>query len=292
MIIKVKTFAKINLTLEILNKREDGFHNIQSIMQSISLYDVLKVRIFQNINDENIIRLSGSSNNLPYDETNLVYKAIEKYLEYASRIKGQIIEVFIEKNIPISAGLAGGSSNVAGILLALNKLYSNILSIKDIYSIAMQLGSDINFCLLGGSCLCTSRGEIVEKLKDISNGYVSLVKTINIGVSAGFAYKKFSQLNNVHLDNKTLKLKNLINSSSMIDPSLLYNDLELAIKDEFEEFCYIKRNLKGAIMSGSGSTFFVLGKQNPEYLNKIFDSSVYEIYPNLSFVNSGVEFFS
>ncbi len=99
MIIKVKTFAKINLTLEILNKREDGFHNIQSIMQSISLYDVLKVRIFQNINDENIIRLSGSSNNLPYDETNLVYKAIEKYLEYASRIKGQIIEVFIEKNL-------------------------------------------------------------------------------------------------------------------------------------------------------------------------------------------------
>ena len=123
--IKVKTPAKINLTLEVLNRREDGFHNIQSIMQTISLYDYLTFEVSQNNGVE--ILLNGTSDEIPYNEKNLVYKAALKFLEVAE-IDNVKINIFIEKNIPIAAGLAGGSTNAAGTFYALNKLFDNVLS--------------------------------------------------------------------------------------------------------------------------------------------------------------------
>ena len=119
--IKVKTPAKINLTLEVLNRREDGFHNIQSIMQTINLYDFLTFEVI----DSNCIQviLSGNSDEIPYDEKNLVYKAALKFLKSA-KIDSVKVSIYIEKNIPVSAGLAGGSTNAAGTFFALNKLFN------------------------------------------------------------------------------------------------------------------------------------------------------------------------
>ena len=118
-VIKIKCPAKINLTLEIVNKRDDGFHNIKSIMQMINLYDYLTISIKKSLNNE--IKLSGTSDEIPYNETNLVYKAVNLYLNEA-KIKDLLVEIHIEKNIPIAAGLAGGSTDAAGTLWGLNQL--------------------------------------------------------------------------------------------------------------------------------------------------------------------------
>ena len=140
--IKVRTPAKINLTLEVLNKRDDGFHNIQSIMQTINLYDYLTFNID---NAEEIkIELKGNSDEIPYNESNLIYKAAERFFKKAN-IDNVKLSVYIEKNIPISAGLAGGSTNAAGTIFALNKLFNNILSEDEINELCASLGSDLNF---------------------------------------------------------------------------------------------------------------------------------------------------
>jgi 4-diphosphocytidyl-2-C-methyl-D-erythritol kinase len=132
--IKIAAPAKINLTLEVLDKRQDGFHNIKSVMQAISLYDYLTFNVKEN--DKTEIILNGNSKEIPYNENNLVYKAIVKYLE-KTKINNYKIDVYIEKNIPVEAGLAGGSTDAAATLYALNNLFNNKLNI-----------SELHFCIL------------------------------------------------------------------------------------------------------------------------------------------------
>ncbi|MBQ4123360.1 4-(cytidine 5'-diphospho)-2-C-methyl-D-erythritol kinase [bacterium] len=278
--IKVKTPAKINLTLEVLNKREDGFHNIQSIMQAISLYDYLSFEIQENEGIE--IKLDGNSKNIPYDSSNLVHKAAVKFFEKAG-ISDIKLDIYIEKNIPIAAGLAGGSTNAAGTFYALNKLFNNVLSLSEIDELCASLGSDINFCLKGGCCLCSSRGEKIENLPTYIQK-VSLIKPKNLGISAKEAYMNFSKLSNKSNPNNTIKLKNLLLTNSF-DKSLLYNSLEKALFPSYEELTKIKENVKGSLMSGSGATFFVLD----ENINTMLDKSRYEIFENLTTIDTGVK---
>ena len=137
--IKVQCPAKINLTLKVVNKREDGFHNIESIMQAINLYDYLEVTVIES--DRTKILLEGNSDEIPYDKTNLVYKAANLFLE-TNNLKNYEIHVFIDKNIPVSAGLAGGSTNAAGIIFALNKIFNNIMDDNGLNNLCAQLGYD------------------------------------------------------------------------------------------------------------------------------------------------------
>ena len=118
--ITVKCPAKINLTLEVVNKREDGFHNIKSIMQMIDLYDTLEIAISEN--PENEILLSGNSDEIPYNEKNLVYKAADLFFQETG-ICGIKTEIYIDKKIPVSAGLAGGSTDAAGVIFGLNEIF-------------------------------------------------------------------------------------------------------------------------------------------------------------------------
>lgn len=150
--ITVNCPAKINLTLEIVNKREDGFHNIKSIMQTISLYDTLIIKVGEGDGE---ILLSGNSSEIPYNEKNLVYRAAELFYRETG-INNVRTEIYIDKNIPISAGLAGGSSDAAGTIFGLNELLGHPL--KTIHKLCETLGSDLNVCLEGGSILATSRG--------------------------------------------------------------------------------------------------------------------------------------
>jgi len=278
--IKVKTPAKINLTLEVLNKRPDGFHNIQSIMQAINLYDYLTFEFSQNkgIN----IHLSGNSNEIPYDGSNIIYKAAVKFFEKAN-IKNAELNVNIEKHIPVSAGLAGGSSNAAGTIFALNKLFDNLFSNDEIESLCSELGSDLNFCLTGGCKLCTSRGEITEKLP-FQEQSISLIKPKNLGISAKEAYTRFAALDDKSNPDNTTKLKELLLKGTF-DGSLIYNSLEQALFPCYEELQIIKNNVKNSLMSGSGSTFFVLANNINTCLNK----TEYNIYENLKTIGSGVE---
>lgn len=255
--IKVKCPAKLNLTLEILNKREDGFHNIQSVMQTIDLFDILTINIEKN--DKFEIKLSGTSDEIPYDKRNLVYKATELFMNTlaTSPLSLQTISIHIEKNIPIAAGLAGGSTDAAGTLWGLNKLFNNILSDKQLHELCAKLGSDLNFCLEGGCQLATGRGEILEKLP-FQEFLLSLIKPKNLGISAKEAYTKFSQLKNKPNLDVTSKLVKSIKEGSCNINNYLHNDLEVALIDDYKELQKIKKHMPASIMSGSGSTFFVL----------------------------------
>ena len=272
---KIKAPAKINLTLEVLNKREDGFHNIQSIMHTISLYDILTFEVETSPQKE--ISLSGNNNEIPYDERNLVHKACVEFLKEAN-INNANIKCYIEKNIPIAAGLAGGSSDAAATLRALNIIYDNILSEEKLNQICAKLGSDLNFVLKGGCALCTSRGEITEPLPK-AKSYVSLVKPKNLGISAKEAYQKCTQRGYKQGLDNTHKLKKLIEENKF-DTSLITNDLEKALVEDYELFKFIKQNIPNSVMSGSGSTFFVMEKQLPCK----FDTELFDVFEGLELV--------
>lgn len=278
--LKVKTPAKINLTLEVLDKRPDGFHNIQSIMQSINLYDFLTIKVEDS--SENSIELSGNSKDIPYDSKNLVYKATVKFLEKA-KIQNNKISIYIEKNIPIEAGLAGGSTNAAGTFFGLNTLFNNVLNEKEINELCAELGSDLNFCLKGGCSLCTSRGEIIESLPSYELG-LSLIKPKHFGISAKEAYTKFSNLKDKSNPDNTTKLKNLL-LQNKFDKNLLYNSLEIAVIDDYEDLIEIKKSFEYSLMSGSGPTFFVLQPT----IGNIKNKDKFIIIENLKTINDGVK---
>ena len=233
---KIQCPAKINLTLKVLGKRDDGFHNIESIMQTISLYDYLTISAEAAEKFE--IKLSGNSLEIPYNEKNLVYKAVMLFIEYTN-LSPHKIEVFIEKNIPVAAGLAGGSTDAAGTLYGLNKIFNEPLSLTELHKLCAKLGSDLNFCLEGGRQMTKGRGEILEKLP-FENMEISLIKPENFGISAKEAYTKFSQ--------KTGK-------------SNFKNDLEWAVIDDYKELQTIKNLYPDSMMSGSGSTYFLINKK-------------------------------
>lgn len=263
--IKVKCPAKINLTLEILNKREDGFHNIQSVMQMIDLFDILTIKVEEN--DKFEINLSGTSAEIPYDERNLVHKAIMLFVEGAN-LHPCKISVHIEKNIPIAAGLAGGSTDAAGVLFGLNEMFDNVFLKNELHAICAKLGSDLNFCLEGGCQLATSRGEILEKLP-FQDFELSLVKPKYLGISAKEAYTKFSALQNKPNLNMTKSMLEALKNNKNIE-ELLHNDLEVALINDYKELQEIKTKYPESIMSGSGSTFFVLNENFKDFDNNFW----------------------
>ena len=251
--LRVKCPAKINLTLEILSRRPDGFHDIQSVMQTIDLFDFLTITVGHSENFE--IKLSGTSDEIPYNEKNLVHKAILLFVE-RTNLTPHKIEIHIEKNIPISAGLAGGSTDAAGTLWGLNKLFDNVLTKEELHALCAKLGSDLNFCLEGGCQLATGRGEILKKLP-FCKFRISLIKPKHLGISAKEAYTKFSELENKPNLNNTKKMVELLESNSCDSEKikeLLHNDLEIAVFQDYEELQQIKKAYPNAIMSGSGST--------------------------------------
>lgn len=234
--IKVQCPAKINLTLKIVNKRQDGFHNIESIMQTISLYDYLTISLEEA--PKYNIELSGTSQEIPYNEKNLVHKAVTLFIE-RTNVPSCYIKIFIDKNIPVSAGLAGGSTDAAGTLFGLNKLFNEPLSKNELHELCAKLGSDLNFCLEGGRKMTKGRGEVIEPMQ-FEEFNVSLIKPENLGISAKEAYTKFAMKN----DAKKTGRENY------------KNDLEWAVIDDYSELQQIKKLYPKAVMSGSGSVYF------------------------------------
>ena len=276
--INIKCPAKINLTLEILNKRSDGFHNIKSIMQMISLYDYLKIEV--SIGNHTSIQLSGRSSEIPYDNTNLVYKAAELFLRTIN--KQAEVYVYIEKNIPIAAGLAGGSTDACGTLLGLNELFNKPLSKEELHILCSKLGSDLNVCLEGGCILAEQRGEKITKIDSALDYPVTLIKPAKLGISAKEAYSKYAALENKQNLQMTDKMLRAIQEKDDIG-KFLHNDLELAVYDSYSELQFIKNNFPKSIMTGSGSTYFLLEKSITKQLP---DSFI--VIDNLHFIKEGV----
>lgn len=277
--IKVAAPAKINLTLEVLNKREDGFHNIKSIMQALSLYDYLSFSA--EMSDNVQISLAGNCENIPYDSKNLVYKAADLFF-HSTGISAKL-DVYIEKNIPVEAGLAGGSTDAAATLFALNELFDRPLTKDSIENLCASLGSDLNFCLNGGTAICTGRGESTIKIAtpDLD---VTLVKPLGFGISAKEAYTKFAAMS----DEEKAVPNNTEKMSESFDSSLLYNSLEKAVINDYPELLEIKKCVPDSMMSGSGPTFFMLKPISPVR----FDKTRFLTIENLKSISDGVKIIS
>ena len=257
--LKVKCPAKINLNLRITGKRKDGFHNIESIMQTINLFDYLTISVENSLKNE--IILTGNSDQIPYDEHNLIYKASKLFLEIAE-IENQKISINIEKNIPVSAGLAGGSTDAAGTILGLNKIFNNPLPENKMHEICSKLGSDLNVCLKGGKIFAKGRGEIIEPMP-FEEFNLSLIKPLNLGISAKEAYTKYS-------------VKKETQTNDFFE-----NDLEWAVIDDYKELQHIKEKYPKSVMTGSGSTFFIVD-------NEFEQEKDYWVNNNLKSINYGV----
>jgi 4-diphosphocytidyl-2-C-methyl-D-erythritol kinase len=271
-----KAYAKINLFLDVCSLRADGFHNVKTLMQSVSLCDELHIDVTDS-NTRNI-ELTVNGAELAADADNLVYRAALAYLD-ATDISAYV-HITLEKNIPIAAGLAGGSTDAAGTIFGLNSLLEKFNDTQ-LNELCAQLGSDLNVCLNGGCTLATSRGEITKKLPNIDSA-VTLIKPKKLGISAGEAYKKYSLKENKPQNDLTEKMLIAILDNDDIKP-YLYNDLEYAVFDDYEKLQTIKTTYPQAIMSGSGSTYFVLENIKKSNLN-----DEYEFINNLKFIPDGV----
>ena len=247
------SYGKVNLALDILYKRNDGYHEIKSIMQRISLRDRL---IFEEIDHGFVIESNHSQ--VPKDETNLVYRAWEKLVAITGENRG--IKVIIEKNIPVAAGLAGGSTNGATTLLALNELWDLKLSEDELMKISRSLGADVPFCIMGATALAEGIGEKLTKLKPFSGKHILLCNP-GIAISTEHAYSQ------VEFSDKRIDIEAMIKAIDADDLKTLAenmgNTMEGPMIEEYPIIGEIKKLMLGngalgALMSGSGSTVFGL----------------------------------
>jgi len=264
--ISLKSAAKINLYLEITGNRPDGYHDLVMILQSIDLCDRVDIR---KIGTEEI-QVTCTNPEVPCDRTNLAYKAAALMQSVYPEIGG--MEIAIDKQIPMGAGLAGGSGNAAAVLVGIDRLWDLGLTQSQICDLASQLGSDIPFCVTGGTVLATGRGEILSPLPDLKDLVLVICKPRQISIATAWAYQTFRKQN--LLATSSVKDQNL--SSQMVAAiasggesarnkigRLLYNDLERVVLPEYPAIADLKNKLLdqeciGAMMSGSGSTVFAI----------------------------------
>ncbi len=246
--------AKINWFLKVTGKRDDGYHNIISLMQCISLYDDL---ILEHADTLQVV----SDLDIPLDD-NLVYKAASLLKKHTSYRKGA--KIILQKGIPIGAGLGGGSSNAAYTLSGLNMLWGLELNNEELRSIGTEIGSDVPFFLNGPSAIVEGKGEKLSPIKLDSSTVLLLVKP-PISVSTAWAYASFDKLNDSRLTKKTIDIKLLCQAFKKQDfaslSTMLSNDLEKVIIERYPVVGEIKNRLleRGVVisaMSGSGPTVF------------------------------------
>ncbi|MEF9952813.1 MAG: 4-(cytidine 5'-diphospho)-2-C-methyl-D-erythritol kinase [Clostridium sp.] len=248
----LKSPGKINLSLDILSRRSDGYHEIDTIMQTIDLCDVISIAKHSEI------QLTITDSNLPVDEGNIAYKVASIIIDKYNLNSG--VKIHIEKNIPVAAGLAGGSADAAGVIILMNKLFNLSLSDKQMMDIGAMVGSDVSYLIKGGTCLCTGRGEKVSQLKRLSGVNILIAKP-NISVSTGDVYKGLN-LDNIHRrPNNQVLFKAIENRDIDAIASNLVNVLETVTIPMHPEIEVIKNIMleygaKGSIMSGSGPTVF------------------------------------
>ena len=261
--VKEFAFAKVNLYLDVLSRREDGFHDVKTVMHTVSLCDELTVTVKPSSKREIKMLLEGN-NKLPLDSRNLAYRAAELFLD--ATLNDAEVVIKLKKRIPVAAGLAGGSTDAAAVLRALNKAYKKPLTEKRLIELAATLGSDVPFCLIGGTALCYGRGEKMERLPDT----LKLAVVIAIAdeyVSTPTAYaaldKIYANFTVDRKDGRDRLYEALISSlqTGIMHTEPLYNVFENAIFPICSEAEKIKGKMielgaTHALMSGSGPSVF------------------------------------
>ena len=259
--VTVEANAKINLTLDILGKRPDGYHEVAMVMQTVGLHDTLTLE-----KREQGISLNINVPWLKADEKNLAWRAAALVQEEFGLTGGVHIE--LTKRIPVAAGLAGGSADAAAVLKGMSELYGLNLSDNKLCELGAKLGSDIPFCLLGGTMLATGRGEVLKRLPDMPETWVVLVKP-RISVSTAWAYQNYDEQGaERHPDNEAIQ-KEIARGNRKGVAKLLCNVLESVTINKYDVIERYKQMMlaKGAMasmMSGSGPTVFALAKNREQ----------------------------
>ena len=261
--VRESAYAKINLYLDVLAKREDGFHDIKTVMHTVSLFDDVTVAVRPSSSPSVSLSVLGHPR-LPSDQRNLAFRAAELFL--SSTLISAEVDIRLVKRIPVAAGLAGGSTDAAAVLRALNRAFRRPLTEKRLLELAAELGSDAPYCLIGGTALCYGRGERMERLDE----NLDLKLVIAVGdehVSTPMAYGELDRIfddfkaerDSAHED----ALANVIQSatSGELPDGELYNIFENAVfKTCFEAESIKNRMLElgatHALMSGSGPSVF------------------------------------
>jgi len=280
---KVKVPAKINLSLDVTGKRQDGYHLLSTVMQTIELSDIITITLnkLSNIGDRKIVVTTDKAY-IPTDNRNSAYMAAElffsryessmndknskisnrlqKSVSYKNPFHLKKIEINIQKNIPVQAGLGGGSSDAAGVLTGLNKISGNYFSEEEITDMGVSIGADVPFCIKGGTVLCEGIGEIMTILKDLPEIDIVLVKP-DFGVSTPWIFKNYSpelikkrpdtakvisSIENSDIKNLFLSASNVLEDITVINYPGILNIKEALIKS----------GALFSMMSGSGSAVF------------------------------------
>lgn len=250
-------FAKLNLTLDVLGKREDGYHNIKSIMQTISIRDDVEI----DVGTGEPWTLECSQEGIPTDERNLAWKAAEVYCDGLKKDPNGLT-IRITKRIPSGAGMGGGSADAAAVLRALNRHYGSPLSILALAELGAQVGSDVPFCVLCGTAMCEGRGELLRKLPDMPD-CVFVVCKPEFSVSTPELYKKIDQVAiPKHPDHMAMESALLAGDVAKV-ADLIYNVFDPVVTADHLEINYIKSicNSYGALgmqMTGSGSAVYAI----------------------------------
>ena len=253
--ISLNAYAKINLALQVVGKRRDGFHEVAMIMQSVSLHDTVTLSLRRTG-----ISLVCDNPALPCDNSNLAFRAAALLRQECGVAEGVHIE--LTKRIPMAAGLAGGSSDAAAVLRGLNDLWDLAISPNELEILAARLGSDVPFCLWGGTTLATGRGEILESLPDFA-GYGVVLANPPLQVSTAWVYGNF-QPGTLQRSPGIPALRRAIEQKDLQAVARqLYNDLESVSVPAHPQIADIKKKLAsagaaGVLMSGSGPTVFAL----------------------------------
>ena len=294
--------AKINLYLEIIGDRPDGYHELAMILQSISLADQIDI---EPIGIDTIsVRCDHAE--VPNDKTNLAYRAAALLAEQFPDAMAQFggVAINITKNIPIAAGLAGGSTDAAAVLVGLDLMWQLGLTQSELEELAAQIGSDVPFCIQGGTALATGRGEELSPLTNLDHLYVVLAKYRNLGISTVWAYKTYRQQ---FSDTYVSEVQDLqtrqhrVHSGPMVSAimhrngaeigKLLHNDLEKVALPEYPQVLELRQAFEsqgvlGTMMSGSGPTVFALTESEAEALRVLEAVKTQMAHPELEFLTA------
>ncbi len=250
---ELKAYAKINLSLDVVGKKENGYHLLEMIMQTIDLYDIIRVE-----KSEKGINLECNKSYIPLDNRNLAYRAADLFMEEYKINSG--VHISILKNIPVAAGLAGGSTDAAAVIKAMNKIFNVNADLEELKTLGLNIGADVPYCIIGGTALCEGIGERITSLPVFGNHILVLVKP-SFGISTKEVYSNL-ELNKIyrHPDTQSMieaikrqdinyvseNMKNVLENVTLKKHTILKD-----IKNEM-----IKMKALGALMSGSGPTVF------------------------------------
>ncbi|MBO5055596.1 MAG: 4-(cytidine 5'-diphospho)-2-C-methyl-D-erythritol kinase [Lachnospiraceae bacterium] len=267
-----KAYAKINLGLDVLRRRTDGYHEVKMIMQTVGIYDVLTFKKSGKEGEFPNISISLDNEELPCDKGNLIYKAAELIMETYHIKEG--VEISLQKNIPIAAGMAGGSTDAAAVFHGLNELFDLCMNLEDMKKLGVKIGADVPYCIMGGTALSEGIGERLTPVPAPPEAYLLIAKP-DINVSTRFVYE------NLHADT----LKQHPDIDGMVEAlkagslkgitDRMGNVLETVTVKEYPVISQIKEEMlktgaENSLMSGSGPTVFGIYKEK-ETVKKAYE---------------------